>query len=568
MKRNFDSKIYEDVMKIFEKTNWTSIQSVAEKLGISRSAAKCRLRKLVKQGKLERIARGLYCLKGESEKLKDIVIKSFCVRVPRTQVVCIPCTLVKKLGIMNEPVQVVIARNNNKKETFICNTRYRKETNQTLMYINNTVIEKLGIQIGDVIKVVEIKKIPQQRPTKIFVGNKIDLMSLVPKRTRKGFEIFVVETENGNEKSILVWYKGAEQIQIKRYVDAKLLGYLLGQLQAEGSKYKKIKKTSSPTVVFTSKLLGENVEFTRALQDLGVQNNLMKARCYYNPNNFNEDRAKNIMRKFTSLTGIPIKECKLSNKKVWFTIQVAVERSVLGEILLNAMDILRQKIVESGKFTNGLRELAEGFLTKLLIGDGTLNIYRCKSRRNTFVINGYISDGDPEYRRDYRKILRKFNISAASYDEDGRVYFRCNKENLKFFYNIKAFLGTKNWIKLLIAIFLSRIDVIFYKRLKKLAEFPVFSTKDIENLFNLSANAARNWVMYQRKRGYINVKENKEIPLFTLTKKAFDLLNLLTQCENELRNLTGFEGDLLNLSNCYKMEWGREYERNVAYAFD
>ena len=95
----------------------------------------------------------------------------------------------------------------------------------------------------------------------------IDLSSFIPEKI-SGFEVFVKEDLHG-EPSLLVYYhqNRVKPIRIKRFVNSKILGGMLGQYQAEGTKNAKTKNG----IEFCNKLILEHCDFIEGLGEIGFQ---------------------------------------------------------------------------------------------------------------------------------------------------------------------------------------------------------------------------------------------------------------------------------------------------------
>ncbi len=98
----------------------------------------------------------------------------------------------------------------------------------------------LGIKGGQAVRVLDLRIIEPHTPQPIaIVGDKIDMLSLIPATTNRGYRLYVDYYED-QEPRLRIWYYhqrgAAHQIELKRYVDITKLGQLLGLLQAEGDK--------------------------------------------------------------------------------------------------------------------------------------------------------------------------------------------------------------------------------------------------------------------------------------------------------------------------------------------
>ena len=362
------------------------------------------------------------------------------------------------------------------------------------------------------------------------LDEQIDLARYIPKKTWKGYPISINEIDFERLKlSYHLPQGGTKKLVIKRFVKMDNFGKLLGQLQAEGNKCKNITKK----LVFTNVLVSEHKSFINSLEQIIISKNIIKVRCFYNSQRIKQSLIDDYIDKLEKETNRKVKFKAIINERITLFSQTVIERALLAEVILGAMNYLRNKI--ANQFPQNLRIFSENFLSKLLSGDGSLGITRNNYGRGRFRIFGYISDGDKLFRNDYRKILKNFKIAVMNYDEDGRVYFKPNSLNLIFLYKIKAFYGTNNWKKLLKSIFLKNNNSSFYKKFSKLAELNYFTLYDLQRLFNISYMGAKIWCRYQRRNDLIQfLKEEKNIHYYSLTNKAQDFLNILNNVRKDL----------------------------------
>jgi len=392
------------------------------------------------------------------------------------------------------------------------------------------LVKKYNICRGESVNIKDIHKIkPISKEKRLITKkNKIDLLSLIPKRTRKNAKIYADSFLKEGEEWIRVWNpRVIKQPELYRYVDLKSFGLLLGQLQAEGVKFQNNK---TPFLSFTNVLISEHNDFIKSLKVMGVNDELITVQYSFNPKRVSSTNIENYKIQFTEITGIPVKTC-VNQKRGYYKFRTYVYSSLLTEIILGAMNNVRKILANSNSLGSDLQNLAENFLAKLLTGDGTLKVYKDK-RRGSHNISGKITDKDLDYRNDYARILQKLGFKTRN--DDINVHFSCGIKNLIFLYRIKAFKGTRNWDKILRAIEIhckGRKHGRSLLRLTKLTNFDIFSIKDLYNLFNQPKRTIQSWLFMMNKRGYIRRRENQY--LYTLTKEGKEIGELLNSWSRE-----------------------------------
>ena len=389
------------------------------------------------------------------------------------------------------------------------------------------ITKKLKLKPEDTLK-IKIEKVSNaERPQEIFKGNKIDLLSLVPERTSLEYEIFVDIFKKKNEEWLRIWYShrrgSGRQLEVKRHVDVLYFGSLLGQMQAEGHKCIKY-------LIFTNQLITEHRDFISYLNQMGVTNELINVDLYFNSQKYDMESLQSFVDKFEKATKVKINNIRPSKCKT-FAYRTFVSNTILNEIVLNSMDKMR-KIIINGSLDQPLRSFAESFVSKLLTGDGTLDIY---VNRNDLKVKVSIVDKSPDYRADYKLILRKLGFMANTLDKYRSVYFSCPLVKLIYLYKIKAFYGSKNWNKLLKAInmIIRRRKGKSYFRLTKLMG-KEFTIRDLSDKYKVSRVAAWDWTRNMKKKGYIKQsgKRSREF-LFALTEKGIEIDECILLCKKE-----------------------------------
>ena len=236
----------------------------------------------------------------------------------------------------------------------------------------------LNLKYQDLITIEldEIKNTEKSRD--LFYEDKIDMLSLIPDKTSRGFEIIVTEFDKNNEKWLRIWYShergSGQQLEIRRLVEIDTLGSLLGQYQAEGTKHKRTIKFS---LEFTNKIIPEHQEFIAFLLKLGISKDAFEFRFTYNPNRLSEEEMINHVKRFETIVGCKIKISQGTSKGIGF--RTVIRNTLLTEIVLNSLDKIRDILTNESKYTLNQQELANNFLAKLLTGDGTLDV-RCTRR--------------------------------------------------------------------------------------------------------------------------------------------------------------------------------------------
>ncbi len=535
---NHISPACKEVLEVFNKNckDYLTIKEVSTALNISREASKNRLIKLVKKNKLKRIYCGNYCL---IERLPQIKVAPFYIKMSKYFTISVPGNVTNLNNLKNKFVKIIV-ENNNKKHIFLTKTYTHPTSYQTFAFINTEIRDKLEIKPDDKIKILSIGRIfPFKCKEQMIYNNQVDLLSLIPEKTQKGFSFFVEEFEKDNEKWLNIWYYGtncgSKNVWIKRFVNPEKLGSLLGIFQAEGTKFEEVKNKQSPRLIFTNNSLYEHKNFIDTLDGFGIPKNIIKADVFYNPNNASSEELKwyvNLFQKYTSIE--PRVYIYTNNKKLYYGIQIMVERSALAELFLNAMNKIREAIANS-ELDGTLQKIGENFLAKLLTGDGCLATVRNK-KKGHYRTQGYISEKNPKYREDYKKILRNFGVSPATWDDDGRVHFKCSNKNLRFLYDIEAFKGTKSWKKLISAFFYKQENKILYGRFKILNRLPDFTNKQYTDIFEVNRHASRVWINDKRMKGYIKISKTKgRKNYYILSDKAKDLLTFFDKRKLELQ---------------------------------
>lgn len=358
---------------------------------------------------------------------------------------------------------------------------------------------------------------------------KIDLLQFVPE-TISGFNVLVEQKQIGNEPWLRIWYKQnrVRPIEIRRFIDANVLGSLLGQYQAEGTKYNRLNRKLA--IEFSNENIFEHKEFVTGLEELGLKRSQIKSRLVDSNERAEEERNR-IAEKYEKAVGIKPNINYCPSKRSGLGFKTILRSTVLTEIFLNSMNIVRNRIIAEPKEHV---VLTGSFLAKLLTGDGTLNIDRRKFPR----VHLMIKDENLEYLQDYAKLLRAAGFNYVRlYPQYISVEAACSFEMLLYLYKIRAFKNTRNWDKLLVAIGLClrgrriRTKLRFFD-----LENSIFTGPQLSKLYSLHP-ANRKWIRNMLKNGYIERLDNKSPCRYKLTGKAQDMIQILKSWKVELEAL-------------------------------
>ncbi|MEK6948539.1 MAG: hypothetical protein AABX19_04845 [Nanoarchaeota archaeon] len=406
--------------------------------------------------------------------------------------------------------------------------------------IRKDFVELLNLKEGDKIKVIikEIKNI--NRTKELFCNNKIDLLNLIPKKTSCGYEIIVTKIIKNDEEWLRIWYShdrgSGRQLEIRRFVDIKKFGSLLGQYQAEGTKNKSNKSKS--LLRFTNKTIEEHIDYLNSLYDLGIQKDDIEIRFTYDPKLFSNTEIDSILLQFTSKTMLSIKVNSEEDLGGW-AFATIIRNTILTEIILYSMDKIRNMFAKSK--SNGYLEnyLLENFLSKLLQGDGTLDVTMDK-KYNYPEIKIKIVDQDLNYLNDYKHILQNLNFKVCLNEKHIFVRSSCGINHLFFLYKIKAFKNSNNWNKLLIAIDLAlngrRLSTL--KRYLDLVKYQKFSASQVAKLYNIVTRSSYYWLQNATNDGYIlKINENGKEIYWETTEKAKIFTKFLKIIQNDINEL-------------------------------
>ena len=137
-----------------------------------------------------------------------------------------------------------------------------------LVTLRKKVINELSLIKNQIIEIKSEKPTFSDRPNLLFYKNKIDLLYLIPKETRLGFDILVNEFDKDGESWLKVWYcfnRGScKELELKRFLNIRQFGQFLGLMQSEGT------KKTIDVVEFCNKSVHEHVDFLTYLKGFGI----------------------------------------------------------------------------------------------------------------------------------------------------------------------------------------------------------------------------------------------------------------------------------------------------------
>lgn len=365
------------------------------------------------------------------------------------------------------------------------------------------------------------------------MDKKIDLLDFIPMQTSLGYKVLYKLFENDNEQWIKVWYdqKKAKYrpIEIRRFVDQKSLGSLLGQYQAEGAK--SFRNNRRMRIDFSNKTIEEHVDFVSLLQEIGISKSIMKF-ILKDTSNTDVEILKRLASDFENKIGSYPKIYSCYCKRGGYGFDTIIRSTILSEVILNSLHKLREQIANN---TCGFEDFSNAFFAKLLTGDGSISINTKKVFGNVRI---RITDGNRNYLKDYKRIMKNLEFDYIRDDiKHNSVEANCTLDNLLYLYNVKAFKNTNNWNKLLVIIGLYlegkrvRIRLRLFDWLNKR-----FTCKEVAEAYSLHPED-RKWFNNMIRKGYF-FKINSRAPFeYRLTCKAKEFIATINNYEIEIKNL-------------------------------
>ena len=164
----------------------------------------------------------------------------------------------------------------------------------------------------------------------------------------------------------------SRQIKLRRFVDSYILGSFLGQLQSEGT------KSFNERLEFCNKSLEEHLDFVNYLNYIGIPKQKILAKIDFSKN---IGDIKEKISEFEKIVGIEIKYIsRSSTDRNGYGFKTFVRSTIFAELILSFMDILRKEITPN-TINDYLTHFSDGFVSKVLNGDGTIYLIEKKSTR-------------------------------------------------------------------------------------------------------------------------------------------------------------------------------------------
>ncbi len=179
-----------------------------------------------------------------------------------------------------------------------------------IITLRREVIDSLGIKYKDTIRIEPSKFKPSHRSRFLLHKGQIDLLYLIPEITKKGFPIIVHEFFKEGENWLNVWCyhpRGScSQVFLRRYLEPKKFGKLLGLLQAEGT------KNNFKVLEFGNNSVFEHKDFKEYLAYIGVDtdNIIITLTCGKLVKNVEQE-----IKRFKRFTGSKVNHSYTSNRR-------------------------------------------------------------------------------------------------------------------------------------------------------------------------------------------------------------------------------------------------------------
>lgn len=324
-------------------------------------------------------------------------------------------------------------------------TRYNE-----IITIRQAVAKELGIYDNCKIRVIFEKFLQPKRSSVLFYKNKLDLLYFLPEKSRKGSDISFEELIIGGESFLNIFSMhnqgSSRKILLKRFIEPNIFGKLLGQIQSEGT------KSNFNLVEFCNKNLLELRDFVKFLESLNIQKENLSVKIDYHP--IFERKLGQISKEFIGVVGMPLNYKSVSNgNSKGYSFKIIFRNTVVSELILGSLNRIRD-LLENEALKGNLLSLAEGYLSKILCGDGTFEFTSMNRKRFQARIKVY--DGNLNFLKHYSLLLNKFGFKAHVNKKYSFVRAMCNYSLAKRLIEIQAFDTNKNFQK--IQFFLNNIE--------------------------------------------------------------------------------------------------------------
>lgn len=312
-------------------------------------------------------------------------------------------------------------------------TRYNK-----VITIRKAVAKELRICGNCKIKVIFEKFSQPKKSRAIFYKDKIDLLYFLPKKSKKGSNISYEELIIREESFLSIFSMhnrgSSRKILLKRFIEPNIFGKLLGQIQSEGT------KSNFNIIEFCNKNLLELRDFVKFLESLNIQKENLSVKIDYHP--IFEKKLGEIFKEFIHTVEMPVNYTSISNgKSRGYGFKIILRNTVVSELILKSLNQIRE-ILEKEILEGNLLSLAEGYLSKILCGDGTFELTSMGRKR--FQARIKIYDGNLNFLRHYSILLNKFGFKAYVNKKYFFVRAMCSYSLAKRLIEIQAFDTNKN----------------------------------------------------------------------------------------------------------------------------
>jgi len=469
------------------------------------------------------------------------------VKIRSNFLIGIPKIMRNKLGLKPGNVVEVIIEKNFTRASFITliqsdnRIKVRALVRETFNMRKNEEIE---------FKARKLKEIPRSK--NIVKNNEIDVLSLIPEKTRRGFPIRAFD----NNDKIIVWSdisRGhpSDPLIINRFVSLDFCKFL-GLIQAEGQKF--LNENGGSALTFTNIFTSLHKVVLDSLRELGVPNGMIKLRVPV-PEGTKNAFLDASLRNFLQIIQINPKNIRVnfikknkrildkngqiskrfSIKNIAFTIKV--ERTLLAEVIINGFSKIRKFLSQLKDFDKNTHMMACNFLSGVLMGDGTTGIGISKNNKTIFRM--FIKDPDILHLEQCERIFNTldFKTSLKRNEELPRLVIHCNWNLLVWtiFRNRMLKEHPFHWIKLILIIQ-------EMKQWKKFMRFKLFNgnttTTQLRKEFRLTRQGMRMWLRKRGSEGLVKgIKNSSEIE-WKLTKKGEELRELLIGIEQLKHTIT------------------------------
>ncbi|MFC1690663.1 hypothetical protein ACFL0W_00655 [Nanoarchaeota archaeon] len=440
----------------------------------------------------------------------------------------IPTSSIRKIGAKPDNyVKLNIQKDSHKYQTYLSIPSLPKSRDnlQVRRAVPKDFVEKANLKTGDILD-ISISLVDNIRTNRIIIGDYLDLLALIPRKTKCNKTIMVELFNKNDEDWLKAWYcsgKGgnAKSIELKRFVtiDEKL-GEFFGLMQAESSK-------NGVRLDFTMKFLSQINLFMDISKLFGIPESSWKGMIFHNPDITNEC-LESRKKEFAKLLDINETSISLIKNKNLLDIiySMYIPNTTLGQIMITILTKIRTHLEKQEKLNNYLREFSTGFIIKYLLGDGTVIA-------NNSSLDIFISEGNLSIHPSIRKLLKLLNINSSS--QDIKIHLSTNFEVCIWLIENNAFAEHKdNRRKLLKYVLSNYYFKILYERLKSVNNRRI---SEFAKKHNISIKTAQKYLSDNTKRGFLHKIKSDVNIIYHITKKGENFLYLMKSAKEELQPL-------------------------------